>query len=245
MKALLKNIAYTIASRAPVGGLVILMYHSVGDNGEFFTVKPEEFARQMHHLHERHFSVLDLEDAVELMQKNKLPKKPVVITFDDGYADNYTDALPILKKYNFPATIFVNTELIGKSSEGKKGTRFDILTKEQIQEMSADGLVRFGSHAKHHIKLTRILTSEAEKELTESKQELAHLLGMAVRTFAYPYGNYDTSVQNIAQRHYSIACTVEKGRVTQDSVLSALPRNSIDSGVTFAQFKGIARFGRI
>lgn len=245
MKTLLKNIIYTIASIAPVRGPVILMYHSVGDNGEFFTVKPKEFARQIHYLFQWHFSVLHLEDAIELMQKNKLPKKSVVITFDDGYADNYTDAFPILKKYNFPATIFINTELIGKSSEGKKGTRFGILTKEQIQEMSAGGLIRFGSHAKHHIKLTHVLVSEAEKELAESKQELALLTGSPIRTFAYPYGNYDMSVQNIAQRHYSIACTVEKGRVTQDSVLSALPRNSIDSGVTFAQFKGIARFGRI
>ena len=211
----------------------------------FFTVKKDEFEKQMHYLYEKQFSVLYLEEAMAMVKNNTLPKKAVVITFDDGYGDNYENAFPILKEYTFPATIFINTEMVGKNTKGRSGTNFNLLTKEQIKEMHNSGLIRFGSHAKNHVKLSKISLPEVEKELVESKQILASLTGSPIQTFAYPFGDYNAQVQHIAKQNYSLSCTVEKGRVNTTSLLSALPRNAIDSGVTLTQFKGIVKFGRI
>ncbi|MEK7519648.1 MAG: polysaccharide deacetylase family protein [Patescibacteria group bacterium] len=235
MKIYIKNIAYRIASLFPTKGAVILMYHSVGDNGKLFTVTSENFARQMQYLHDHHFSVLGLEDAVSRMQKNDLPPRSVVITFDDGYQDNYTNAFPVLRQYRFPATIFVNRNVEG----------LEALSEQGIKEMAASGLVTFGSHAHRHVKLAQLSDAEIETELAVSKKTLEGITGTEVRALAYPYGSYDARVKNIAAQHYHLACAVHKGRVTASSDMLALSRNSIDSEVTLTQFKGIVRRGRL
>ena len=227
--------AYRAASLLPAKGAVILMYHSVSENRKLFTVTPDDFARQMRYLYEQKFFVLNLEDAVSHMQKNSLSQKTVVVTFDDGYKDNYSNAFPILKQYRFPATIFVS----------KQAEESDALSEQEMREMVRSGLITFGSHAHHHVKLPQLSDTEIETELAASKKILENITGKNVHTLAYPFGSYDKRVKSIAAKYYRIACAVHKGRMSVSSDMLALPRNSIDSEVTFTQFKGIARFGRL
>jgi len=104
--------------------LIILAYHRIADIGtednypfdpELISATPLNFSDQMHHI-KKHFNPVSLNDVIEYQQgKKKLPKKPIVITFDDGHEDNYTNAYPILKSLKIPATIFLSTEYIGSN----------------------------------------------------------------------------------------------------------------------------------
>ena len=121
MKKLIKNLIYKILSYFNFGGVVILMYHSIAENNEFFTVSPKEFEKQMAYLKNHNFNVVKLTDLPGLFKKPIL-RKSLVITFDDGYEDNYLNARPILEKYNLPATIFVSSACIGETRRMSKGT---------------------------------------------------------------------------------------------------------------------------
>jgi len=243
MRALIKSIIYKFLSFFKPGGVAVLMYHSVADNDEFFTVKPEEFERQMRFLKKNNFEVKGLEELINLDFEKA--KNKVVLTFDDGYEDNFLNALPILKKYNFPATIFISTDLIGKEIIARKGAKMKILSEFQIKEMTKSGIIKFGSHSHRHLKLSKLSEAEIEKELETSKEILEKITGQKIISFAHPYGDYNERVKNIATKFFEILCTISKGQVKNKNQLLDLPRNSIDSKVSFGQFKYIVEIGRI
>ena len=108
-----------------------------------------------------------------------LPKKPVLITFDDGWQDNYTNAYKILKKKNVKANIFIAYNYIGQKN---------CLTWEQIFEMKNSGLISFGSHTVNHVNLTKLKDDEIKTELTQSKKLLEEKLLQEINCFAYPKG---------------------------------------------------------
>ena len=219
------------------------MYHSVADNDEFFTVKPEEFERQMRFLKKNNFEVTGLEELINLDFESA--KNKVILTFDDGYEDNFLNVFPILKKYNFPATIFISTDLIGKEIIARKGTKMKILSESQIQEMTKSDIIKFGSHSHRHLKLSKLSEAEIERELKTSKEILEKITGQKIISLAYPYGNYDERVKNIATKFFEISATILKGQVKNKNQLLELPRNSIDSKVSFGHFKYIVKIGRI
>ncbi len=200
----------------------------------------------MRYLKENNFKVISLRELWEMLENSKpfLPKS-VVLTFDDGYEDNYLNAFPILKKFNFPATIFVPTSFIGKEKEARKGARLRILNIEEIKEMAKSGLVEFGSHSHNYLKLTKLNDGELERELADSKKILEEILGFPVTSFAYPYGNFDERVKNRVSKYYNLAFSINKGVVNSKSDFFTLPRNSIDSKITMTQFKWIVKFGRL
>jgi peptidoglycan/xylan/chitin deacetylase (PgdA/CDA1 family) len=245
MKKFLKNLIYKILSNFCKPGIVVLMYHSVDRNSEFFTVSPENFERQMEFLKNNNFEVVQLTSLIGGPEKLK-NKKVVVITFDDGYEDNYLNALPILKKFGFPVTIFVSTDNIGKSIIAKKGSKLNIVSLEQIKEMAKNG-ISFGSHGKKHIAMRNINEKELETDLFESKKILSGLTGENTETFAYPFGVFDNVSFTTASKIFKIICTVEKGRIDirGKDFLFKIKRNSIDSFVSFQNFKAIAKIGRL
>jgi peptidoglycan/xylan/chitin deacetylase (PgdA/CDA1 family) len=243
MKNLIKIVIYKFLSFLKPAGIVVLMYHSIGENKEFFTVKTEEFERQMKFLKDNHFEVISLEDLMNLNFKQA--KKKVILTFDDGYEDNFLNAFPVLKKYNFPATIFISTALINKEVVARKETEFKILSEFQITEMIKSGVIKFGSHSHRHLKLTKLSDEEIEEELKTSKEILEKITGQKIISFAYPYGDYDERVKNIATKFFKNLCTISKGQVKNKNQSLELPRNSIDSRVNFDQFKYIVKIGRI
>jgi peptidoglycan/xylan/chitin deacetylase (PgdA/CDA1 family) len=190
----------------------ILVYHRFGDKDGKMVVTPDAFAAQLKYLADNDYRVIRLSDLTDFLSgKAGLPPRAVVITIDDGYASSYHHAFPLLKRYGFPATIFVYTDFIG-AGEG--------LTWVQMQEMIASGLVDIESHSKSHQSMVAMLPGESErsyrswvdKELTVGRDLLQRKLGISISSFAYPYGDVNAAVADRAEKAaYQLAVTVNPG----------------------------------
>ena len=157
----------------------------------------------MAYLKKHRFNVLPLSTLVQIIKQGKpLPRKSVVITFDDGYDDNYQHAFPVLKKYGFPATIFVITDVV--NDEG-------YLTTAQMKEMMAQG-IEIGSHTRRHVYLPGILGKALVEEIQGSKGWLEEELGVTIKNFVYPAGGFNEDAKRIVQQSgYESACTTNRG----------------------------------
>lgn len=171
----------------------ILYYHSVSDNifgiKELF-VSVREFEEQMKFLNDNGYTPISFGQLDNLGNI----EKPVIITFDDGYENNYLEAYPVLKKYGFKAVIFVCTDFIGGSS---------MLKEHQIREMS--DLVSFQSHTLSHPDLTKLNADKLHYELSESKKVIEGMTGEEVYAFAYPTGYYNKNVIEAVKKYYKYA----------------------------------------
>jgi peptidoglycan/xylan/chitin deacetylase (PgdA/CDA1 family) len=190
-------------------GLLVLNYHSV-QPGHDFSLAPEEFEKQMAYL-KSNFRVVT-NDGVEGSGVR------VLITFDDGYENNYTYAFPILQKYDLPTTIFLltdfvfNGQMINDNWAEYKGLK--PLKKEQITEMSAKNIT-FGSHSKTHPRFSDLSTDQFIDEIVSSKKIIEQNIGKNVDTFAFPfgqkrdYGHYDGKI--FEQSGYKMVLTTDWG----------------------------------
>lgn len=188
----------------------ILLYHHVAERRfqNSYYVSPEIFEEQMAWLKENGYKVISLDDIYQagLGQKN-LPEKPLVITFDDGVTDQYTNALPILKKYDYPATFFIKLNNVGK---GKGG-----MTWEQIKELTNAGMT-IGSHTVNHDNLNMMSAKTLKYELEESKKTLEDKLGVKIKFLSYPGGAYSDKVIEAAQKAGYLAAVTTRHRVWQE-----------------------------
>ncbi|MFA5066328.1 MAG: polysaccharide deacetylase family protein [Dehalococcoidia bacterium] len=217
---------------------VILMYHSLGDNGRFFTVKPDDFGAQLEYLKRHEYNVVSLAALLHYLAKGKVPPRTVAITFDDGYEDNYFVAFPLLKKYNFPATIFL--------ANGLASADLPLLNKDQISEMTASALIDFEPHTVNHTKLTKVSLAEAEQEIVKSKIFIEQECRKPAPYFAYPYGRFNQQIIDLLKANgFEAALTVAKGVVRSKSNPWLLKRNAVDSAVSPIQFKAMIKFGKI
>jgi len=189
----------------------IFMYHSVAPwypgmsrVQRDLTVEPAVFDGQMRYLKENGFTAVSLEDLIDhLLRGAPLPDKPVVLTFDDGWENQYRYGLPALAKYGHRATFFVTTDFLGHG-------RF--MTWPQIKELEAQGM-SIGSHTKSHPFLARVSEPRVKGEVEGSKAVLEKFLGHPVRTFAYPYGSYNSRVASaVHAAGYDAARGVASGR---------------------------------
>jgi peptidoglycan/xylan/chitin deacetylase (PgdA/CDA1 family) len=208
----------------------ILNYHKIDTLHHALSISPQDFEEQMDYLSRNGFTTITPDELMAYLNHGKaLPEKPVLITFDDGYLDNYTNAYPILKKYGFTATIFLITNLVGHDER--------YLTWEQVREMQRDGFV-FGSHTVSHKALTALSREQALEELLSSRQEIERQLGSKVRYFAYPTGAYNSQVEEmVKQAGYKAAFTIRFGQAGAESNPYALERIPIFRGQqTFRSF---------
>ena len=190
----------------------ILCYHRFGPTASKMVVTPASFAAQLEYLARNDFRVIRLTQLVEFLEgKRALPKRAVVITVDDGYASVYQTALPLLKRYGFPATVFVYTDFIGAR---------DALTWPQMHELVASGLIDVQAHSKTHTNLTLKKAGENDEryrerldtELRLPRHIVQQRLSVRVSQFAYPYGDTsDIIVQRLAKAEYTAAVTVNPG----------------------------------
>ena len=173
-----------IALKGNEKGLPILMYHSIAyEKGNNLRVPVQVFKEQMQVLKDEGFATLTLEQAYDFLKNNKpIPEKSVVITFDDGYLDNYTDAFPVLKSMGFKATVFVITSQVDKNPT--------CITSEMIKDMDKNGF-DIQSHTVHHLDLDGLTYEKQVQELKQSKEFLDKLLNKDVRYIAYPTGRYN------------------------------------------------------
>lgn len=221
----------------------ILMYHSIDYNKASFTVKPENFRKQMDYLYKKDYNIISINQLLEYFRAENIPAKSVVLTFDDGYQDNFFNVFPILKKYNFPATIFLTTDFIGKEYLNSAGISLKILNWDQIKEMYNSGLIDFEPHSLTHLKLTKISLNAAEREILQSKRVIEENLRKKCDFFSYPYGVYNPKIVEILKKHnFKAAVLVKKGLVSKNDNPFLLKRNSIDALVDCHQFKGKISF---
>ncbi len=187
----------------------ILMYHSVQDKDGTFFVSPENFARQMEFIKKNGYEVISLDQLVKSIKSGKpLKHNKVVITFDDGYEDNYKYAYPVLKQLGFPATIFLITDFMGKSFSDLPG----FLSWEEIGLMSREG-VSFGAHTKRHLYLGVIRDEKAAfEEISGSKKAIEQQINMPVDYFCYPTGGFCARAkQLVVLAGYKGACATNRG----------------------------------
>lgn len=181
----------------------IIYYHRIakdisdaGKHGIYVTEK--QFENHLNYLKSTGYQTITFDDALQI-KKNCTPGKFVIITFDDGYEDNYTLAFPLLKKYGFTALIF----LVAQSEynlwdEQSDEPKLKMMNKEQILEMMKYG-IEFGSHTLTHANLSKISLEEAGREVVESKIFLESKLEEKISTFAFPYGNCNEAVKSKAK----------------------------------------------
>jgi len=180
----------------------ILGYHRVGNvrSDHVPTVSAEAFERQLKFL--THYRVVSLEEVVGYVDRGQpVPRRSVVITFDDGYAETHTIAWPLLKRFGLPATVFITPAEVGAPG---------FVTWEQVVEMSEDGIT-IGSHTMHHSYLPMVSEDRLHEELVESKQVIEQHLNQPVRFISYPVGGFTLRAQAIVKEAgYRAACTTNR-----------------------------------
>lgn len=218
----------------------ILMYHQVGT---FAPMKAHRanycdhrrFARQMAFLHHAGFHVLSLDTALACLRGSQpTPERAVVLTFDDAY-DNFADhALPVLVRYDFPATLYAISGWLGRRAEwfaeepGRPIPR--LMDAERLREVRAADIT-IGSHTVNHRKLAEVSPEVKHEELSASKAALEDLLGEAVHHLSYPFGSFDMDAVHAAhQTGFHSATTCLRGAAHPQDHPLVLPRKAISFG---------------
>jgi peptidoglycan/xylan/chitin deacetylase (PgdA/CDA1 family) len=214
------------------------MYHSVANNSAFFTVTPENFERQLAEIKKRKLKTIKLGELVDLLKKKEDISNTVCITFDDGYRDNLEIALPLLEKYEIPASFFVATGFIGKNFSTSDGVTLPIMSEEEIRKLAAHPLAEILPHGHAHQKMSEMPAEEAVFDAERSFSELSWIVSGIRKIFAYPKGRYtDELVRHLGGAEWEAAVEVSEGLVRRDDNLYTLRRNSIDRGTNMTQFK--------
>jgi peptidoglycan/xylan/chitin deacetylase (PgdA/CDA1 family) len=254
----------TNALRAGQSGRIV-SYHGINDDqpANVYAVTSQDFAQHMAFL-AQHCTVLSLERLVDCLRGGEpLPPHAIAITFDDGYLDAYTQAFPILQRWDLPATMFLPVDLIAPSGAdvtpswhdasarrrlvvGQEGrlAQAEFLSWQQVCEMSRHG-IDFGSHTLSHVSLTRVSRQWARVELARSKARLEDELGKPVTGLAYPYGtvrDFSPAVEQlVAEAGYVWAVTGLSGVNTYRSNRYALRRTKIEHGDRLGLFARATR----
>lgn len=198
--------------------LPVLMYHHVGPLRAGIrpiqTVSPARFEAQIRWLVHRGFTSIVTADWIAWCNSSgTMPRRPVLITFDDGYADIAEFALPVLRRHGLNAVVFLVTDYIGKTNlwEGMVGRgKLQLLNEKQIREWHARG-IEFGSHSRTHPDLRGLSLEELRTEILGSASDLELLLNERPKAFAYPYGRLNNAVREQVDQEFEIAMTSAEG----------------------------------
>lgn len=215
-------------------GVPILYYHSVLPDAEVdtpneVTISPEKLREELMLVKELGYTTLTMSEFTAYINDNKpIPEKSILITFDDGYTDNYAHAFPILKELNMKATIFMIASQVDSGY---------YMSAAQLREMSDYG-IDIESHTDNHVYLDTLSYDQQLKELKDSKEKLEKILGKEVTSIAYPYGNYneDTKKATIAAG-YTFGFTTNKGLAKRINNKVELNRIYVSSNYSLELFK--------
>lgn len=189
----------------------ILGYHSIEDWEYPHSVSPSEFEWQLQHL-KQNFEMLSLSYFLQILDGTRtLIRDAVLLTFDDGVEDNYTNALPILQKYGVPAIIFLATDYVGRVHAGPHGYPFQFLSWEQCRALSQSQLIAIESHTHTHPLLTELSPEDIDYECTHSKELIAKEVGIMPRTISYPKGQYNNLVLERVTPQYTCGFAIDGG----------------------------------
>lgn len=208
------------------------MYHYLGDPNapeDFpYWVAVDEFQKQMKFLQTRGFQTINLQQLADhIFEKKTIPRRSVVLTFDDGQLSFYEYAYPVLKMHGFTATMFLITSRIGQEN---------YMDWKQIVEMQRDGF-SFESHSLTHPILTKIDSAQAKKEISYSKEMLEKKLTTPIRFFAYRGGHYNDQIKEyVKQAGYHAAVCSRYGYNNNESDRYALYRIPVRRSDTLLSF---------
>lgn len=229
-----ENIKYTKT-------IPILMYHSIAyEKNNILRVPKDKFDAEMKWLYDNGYKTITLDDVYNGVESGKgVPEKSVVITFDDGYVDNYQNAFPVLKKYGFTGTTFMITKSIDDPVNG-------YLSGEQLKEMDADCL-KVESHTVTHGYLSEMSYDEQLKELKDSKAALEKLLGHEVKYLAFPTGKYDeNTIKAAKEAGYNMCFKMNGGQGTVSDSKYEFPRFFVGENLDdfISRVKGTAEYSK-
>jgi peptidoglycan/xylan/chitin deacetylase (PgdA/CDA1 family) len=206
---------------------LVLMYHSISPYDEDpyqVTMTPQRFERQMRWLRSRGLQGVSMAELLDTAAEGRA-RRMVGLTFDDGYQDFLTTAMPILQRYGFTATAFVLAgRLGGENAWSRPGPHKPLLTAAQVREIAHAG-TEIASHGLEHVSLLKADDARLREETVRSRAILEELLGQPIRGFAYPYGHSDPRVVAAVQAaSYDYACAV---RPWSGIGRHAIPRTSV------------------
>lgn len=211
----------------------ILFYHhiDISPSDNIYYLSPAEFQKQMYLLHEWGYTTISVELLVTAIRDGALlPPKPIILTFDDGTISTFTNALPIMQKYNFTGTSYVVYNYIG--------TNNNFMDLDQIRALAAAGW-EIGSHSLSHQELTKNPDRERD-EIVESRKKLQSLLDIPILSFAYPYGVTDRSSVDYARfAGYSAAMGLGNSSLQSDRNLFYLYRMEVNRNTDLAAFASL------
>lgn len=212
-------------------GVSVLMYHMIGsEKGNDAIMSADNLRWQLEYLRDNGYHPITMQELCDYVTKQApLPSKPVCLTFDDGYEDNYTIVYPMMKEFGFPWTVFVITGDVGRPNR---------MTWEQLNEMADSRAVTIASHTVTHPRLHNLPPEEVRREIAGAQQALKEHLGIDNPWIAYPYGDYDETVDGIAREAgIRLAVTTDAGRVHAGSYPYELRRVWIGNQVDEAHFR--------
>jgi peptidoglycan/xylan/chitin deacetylase (PgdA/CDA1 family) len=258
-RALNERYAYWHGARGPLDrvtwrkltqGTAILMYHAVGRPDEpatRFVIPARRFGRQLGWLKRTRRPVLSLTELACYRQAGQLPPPgAVVITLDDGFADNGHLAAPQLRRFHFPATLFAVSDRVGRAADwdgaGELAGR-PLMDWPSLAELTREG-IEIGAHSRTHPRLPELEPTNATEEIVGSRDELSRRLDVPVRSFCYPYGRKTSEVvESVAEAGFDSACGVERGLNYPSTPLHELRRTPVDGDASMFRFALGIQFG--
>lgn len=189
----------------------ILMYHSISDANpdNSLLVPPAMFKEQMDWLNNNGFTTMTLDEVLNSLSTGKVPKKPVVVTFDDGYVDNYTAAFPVLKENNMKGVFFVITDYMGETA----GNSMSI---DMLKEMKAAGM-EIENHTSNHLELNSLSREDAYNSIKNGQNFLRDILGVESKYLCYPAGRYSEETIEIEKELGVKAAVTTQGGISSNS----------------------------
>lgn len=214
--------------------VVVLMYHEIDRSGSKLAVSPEVFEQQLAYLVKNH-TVVPLAEIYAYITSG-VPKHAdmVALTFDDGYEDIQTTVLPLLQKYDIPATMFVPSDTNIHTNKTKT-TRLNL---EQLKTVAQDQLITIGAHGVSHRAFTSLSDTELQEELRQSKVTLEQELGTEISFVAYPYGACNKRVERITETSgYLAAFSITEGLIKPYDNLYHIKRVQVDRTISPMLFR--------
>ncbi len=214
----------------------ILLYHNITDRGNNrYIVRVKDFRAQIEALHREGYQAITISRLAEVIRRGgNLPEKPIVITFDDGYLGVYENAFPILEEYGYVGVVYVITGTLGTEKS------YGYLQEQALVELSAAGW-EIGSHSVSHANL-KVTPLGLGNEMLLSKETLETLLGVEVRSFAYPYAVANAWIRERAAEYgYDSAVGVDIFMTHSLDSLYFLSRREVPRGISPADFSELLR----
>ncbi len=213
----------------------VLMYHSISRDNNRISVSVTNFKKQM-----KLMSLLGYKGYSLNKINSKTSKKKIIITFDDGYENIFTEAMPVLKKFNFSATCFIVNKKIGYFNDWDKNQKNfkkkKLMNKKQINTWINNGF-EVGSHTMNHYNLKYLSNDQKKYQILKPKQFFKTNYGINIQSFSYPFGCYNEDCLKILKRNYKFAVTTKRSRYNKGKFNPLeIPRVPVNSNTSIFKY---------